>query len=131
MNRRSVSIQPYEFNSDFSAATPNDADKIAMTSADLAALLAETRESTAALVRDETLAAETARLHEVSENLREALTAIVNLAAFLERAAIDEHDRQIALSGVRRLATTLIDGQGELFAKSPPRSPLGNHSGRG
>lgn len=128
MRRRVEQLKPFSFESDFSAPRPGTPEQISLTSADLAALLAETREATAALVRDETLGAQAERLKSVSDDLKVALSAIVNLASLLEKAAIDEHDRQLALRSVQHIARTLVDGQGELFSKSPARSPLGNHS---
>jgi hypothetical protein len=46
------------------------------------------------------------------------MTRIVDLAAYLETAAIDEHDRQQAMENVRRIASTVLEGQGELFSES-------------
>jgi hypothetical protein len=128
MRRRIESLKPFPFESDFSAPKADDPNLITMSAMDLAALLADTRESTAALVRDETLSAESERIANVADNLKQALTAIVHLAAHLENAAIDEADRQQALHNVRRLASTLIEGQGELFTKNTAHSPVGNHS---
>ena len=128
MRRRIESLQPFPFESDFSVAKIETPEQITLSAGDLAALLADTRDSTAALVRDDTLSAQAEHLETISADLRQALSAIVNLAAHLESASIDEHDRRMALDNVRHLARTLIDGQGELFAKNTPRSPLSNHS---
>lgn len=128
MRRRIENLKPFPFESDFSAPNVDDPNLITMSAMDLAALLADARESTSALVRDETLSAETERISGIADSLKEALTAIVNLAAHLEKAAIDETDRATALHNVRRLASTLIEGQGELFTKNTAYSPLGNHS---
>ncbi|MCF6329440.1 MAG: hypothetical protein L3J02_06545 [Henriciella sp.] len=128
MRRRVQNLKPYALTSDFTAQNADDPDQITLTAADLAALLADTRESTAALVRDETLSAEAKRLEAVSTELRAALGAIADLAAHIEKAAIDEHDRNMALGNIRRIAATLIDGQGELFTKNTLRSQVGNHS---
>ena len=128
MRRRIENLKPFPFESDFSAPKPDDPNVITMSAMDLAALIADARDSTAALVRDETLSAESKRLASVADSLKDALTAIVNLAAHLENAAIDETDRATALHNVRRLASTLIEGQGELFTKNSTHSSLGNHS---
>ena len=128
MRRRVETLQPFRFESDFSANKTDVPEQVSLSAADLTALLAEARESTAALVRDDTLRAATEHLETISANLHDALSSIVRLAAHLENAAIDEQDRQTALDNIRHLARTLIDGQGELFAKSAPRSPVGNHS---
>jgi K+-sensing histidine kinase KdpD len=128
MRRRVEQLKPFRFESDFSAPSAPSDDTLTLTSADLAALLAETRQATADLVRNDTLGAEAERLNAISEDLKSALSAIVNLASLLEKAAIDEHDRRLALNSVQHIARTLVDGQGELFSKSAARSPLGNHS---
>lgn len=128
MRRRIENLKPFPFESDFSAPKADDPNLITMSAMDLAALLADARESTATLVRDETLSAESDRIANVADSLKDALTAIVALAAHLEKAAIDEADRAAALHNVRRLASTLIEGQGELFAKNTAHSSLGNHS---
>ncbi|MEM6535060.1 MAG: hypothetical protein AAF613_05400 [Pseudomonadota bacterium] len=129
MKRRIDTFRPFAFETSFQPAPKNDPEWLKMSTADLAALLAETREATAALVRDETLSAQTEHLQKISGQLRECLALIVNLAAHLESAAIDEHDRQNALANVRKLAQTLIAGQGELFTEDLSRSPVVNDSG--
>jgi len=91
---------------------------IILTADELAALLAETREGTAALVRDEALSAHTEQLQTVSEEMKAALGLVVDLASHLDTATLDEHDRTVALAKVRRLAATLIEGQADLFDKS-------------
>ena len=128
MKRQTQRLQPFPFESDFSAPQVEDDNLITMSANDLSVLLAETREGTANLVRDETLAAEAQRLQRVGEELRTALSTIVDLAGLLETAAIDAEDKSVALAKVRRLASTLIDGQGELFANSASYSSPGNHS---
>jgi len=128
MRRRIENLKPFPFESDFSAPKTDDPNLITMNAMDLAALLADARASTAALVRDETLSAESERIANVADSLKDALTAIVALAAHLEKAAIDETDRAAALHNVRHLASTLIEGQGELFTKNTAHSPVSNHS---
>lgn len=125
MKRRVEKLKPFAFSADFSAPAPETADTqdmINMTASDLAALLAEAREATAEMIRDETLHEHSERVDAISRELRVALGSIVELAAYLEKAAIDEHDRQTALESIRRIAGTLIDGQGELFTQSERRS---------
>lgn len=127
MKRQLTSLQPFPFASDFTVTpqAPETEESLNIKTEDLAALLNEARTSTAELVRDETLSAEAERLSKVSEHLTDALKLIVSLAELLESAAIDEQDRQVALENVRRLASSLIDGQTDMF--SGPSS-LGNHS---
>ncbi|MDJ0922593.1 MAG: hypothetical protein QNI84_15805 [Henriciella sp.] len=128
MKREIKKLQPFPFESDFSAPQPEVPDLVSMSAAELRALLAETRDGAVRILQDETLSAESERLQQVSEDLKQALATIVELATLLETAALSSEEKTIALSKVRRLAATLIDGQGELFANSTPHSPLGNHS---
>lgn len=120
MRRRVEKLKPFAFSADFGDAPEanTDPDMISLTAGDLAALLAEARESTAALVRDETLSEHAAKTEAIGHELRSALGSIVELASYLEKAALDEHDRQQALESIRHIAATLVDGQGELFTKS-------------
>ena len=128
MNRRIQSLSPYAFQSDFSSPAGNGPERISLSAEELAGLLADARQSAAELVREDSLRVEAERLAEISDQLRQALSAIVDLAAHLERANLDEHDRQTALKNIRQLASRLIDGQGELFPKGAARSSPGNHS---
>lgn len=117
MRRRIEKIEPYAFASDFSAPQPHVPETVSMTPQDLALLLSDAQAGGAAIARDDTLAEQAARLEQTSDDLRKVLAGIVDLAAHLEQAAIDESDRQAALERVRRLAAVVIDGQADLFAK--------------
>lgn len=115
MKRRVEKIEPYPFASDFSAPEPRDADTVAMTPQDLALLLSDAQASGASIARNDTLAEQAGTLAQASDDLKKVLASIVDLAAHLEQAAIDETDRQDALDRVRRLAAVVIEGQGDLF----------------
>ncbi len=115
MKRRVEKIQPYPFASDFSAPEPVDPDSVRMSPQDLALLLSDAQASGASIARNDALAAEASRLAQTSEDLKKVLAGIVDLAAHLEQAAIDETDRKDALDRVRRLAAVVIEGQGDLF----------------
>ncbi len=116
MKRRVEKIQPYPFASDFSAPDPDDDDTVRITTQDLALLLSDAQASGASIARNDALAAEASKLSQTSEDLRKVLAGIVDLAAHLEHAAIDETDRKDALDRVRRLAAVVIEGQGDLFS---------------
>jgi hypothetical protein len=117
--RRSIeNLKPFPFESDFSAPRKDDPEQITLSASDLATLLSETRKSTAELVRNDALAEQADTLSNVSGDLKSVMTRIVDLAAYLETAAIDEHDRQQAMENVRRIASTVLEGQGELFSES-------------
>ena len=117
MKRRIEKIEPYPFASDFSAPEPVSADAISMTTQELALLLSDAQAGGASIARNDALAEEADKLAKTSAELKKVLTGIVDLAAHLEHAAIDETDRQAALDRVRRLAAVVIEGQGDLFGE--------------
>lgn len=120
MKRQVARLTPFSFESDFTQPAPQEEahGDIVLTAEELAALLAETRESTADLVRDDTLSQHAMQMKSLSSEMKDALGLVVDLADHLETAGLNEHDRQAALEKVRRLAGTLIDGQADLFHKS-------------
>lgn len=115
MKRRIEKIEPFPFASDFSAPAPATRDKVELSTEDLAILLADAQASGAAIARNDALAEQADILSNTSQELKQVLTGIVDLAACLEQASIDEGDRQAALDRVRRLAAVVIDQQGDLF----------------
>ena len=115
MKRRVEKLAPYPFASDFSAPAPQSDETISMSPQDLALLLSDAQASGAAIARNDALAEQAERLANTSADLKKVLAGIVELAAHLEKAAIDDDDRQVALDRVRRLAAVVIEGQGDLF----------------
>ena len=115
MKRRVEKLAPYPFASDFSAPAPQADETISMSPQDLALLLSDAQASGAAIARNDALAEQAERLANTSADLKKVLVGIVELAAHLEKAAIDDDDRQVALDRVRRLAAVVIEGQGDLF----------------
>lgn len=115
MKRRIESLTPYPFASDFTAPSPKTRDTVQMSTDELALLLADAQASGAAIARNDALALEAEKLANTSSELKQVLTGIVDLAACLEKASIEEGDRQDALDRVRRLAAVVIDQQGDLF----------------
>lgn len=117
MKRRVEKIEPFPFASDFSAPAPDETDTVRMTPQDLALLLSDAQASGASIARNDALAAEASKLAQASDDLKKVLAGIVDLAAHLEHAAIDETDRKDALERVRRLAAVVVEGQGDLFRR--------------
>ena len=116
MKRRVEKLAPYTFASDFSAPAPQADETISMTPQDLALLLSDAQASGASIARNDALAEQAERLANTSSDLKKVLASIVDLAAYLEKAAIDDADRKVALERVRRLAAVVIEGQGDLFS---------------
>jgi len=117
MKRRIDKLEPYPFTSDFTVPKPTTTDAIEISPTDLALLLSDAQASGAAIARNDTLAAQAETLAATSADLKSALSGIVDLAAYLEKAALDESDRLEALDRVRRLAAVVIDQQGDLFGE--------------
>ncbi|MEO0450778.1 MAG: hypothetical protein AAFZ74_10725 [Pseudomonadota bacterium] len=117
MKRRIESLEPFPFQSDFSAPAPKPKDTISLNTEELALLLSDAQASGAAIARNDILAEHAERLEKTSSELKAVLSSIVDLAACLETAAINEKDRADALDRVRRLAAVVIDSQGDLFSE--------------
>lgn len=119
MTARAVkSVTPFEFRADFKAPQPVQADhedRISISIAELAALLEDTRSSTADLVRDEQVKLQADAMGASANGLKTALGHIVELAGVLENASLSDDAREDALKRVRHIAAELIDGQGDLF----------------
>lgn len=116
MKRRIEKLEPFPFASDFSAPAPKSDDTMQLSTTDLALLLSDAQASGASIARNDILAEQAERLAQTSSDLKTVLASIVDLAACLEQAAIDENDRSDALDRVRRLAAVVIEGQGDLFS---------------
>lgn len=117
MKRRVEKITPFPFASDFSAPAPDAPETVSMTPQDLALLLSDAQSSGASIARNDTLAEQAELLAKTSGDLKKVLIGIVDLAAHLQQAAIDENDRNEAMDRVRRLAAVVIEGQGDLFGE--------------
>lgn len=117
MRREIQRLTPFAFQSDFSApeASPKAVGDIILTADELSALLADTRQSTADLVRDDTLKTHAETMRKQTSELKSALSLVADLAQHLQAASLDEHDRKAAIEKVRRLASTLLEGQADLF----------------
>ncbi|MEM5518421.1 hypothetical protein WNY37_15805 [Henriciella sp. AS95] len=111
-----TTVTPFGFRSDFSA--PEDAQqetRISISVAELAALLEDTRQSTAALIRNEQVEQQAEAIRSTTQQLKAALAQIIDLAETLERIDLSEADRQDINTQVSRIASEMIDGQGNLF----------------
>ena len=114
-------VSPFEFRSDFTAPEPSaadDDDRISIRVSELAALLEDTRNSTAQMLRDEQIKAQAEAMTSTAKALKTALSQIIELAHTLENASLSEEIRDDALGRVRNIASELIDGQGNLFHSS-------------
>ena len=116
MKRRIESLIPYPFASDFSAPDCETRDTVQLSTKELALLLSDAQASGASIARNDTLAEQADKLSQASADLKQVLASIVDLAAHMETAAIDENDRVDALERVRRLAAVVIEGQADLFS---------------
>ena len=119
MTARSVkSVIPFEFRSDFEPPAPaqdEENNRLSISIAELAALLEDTRTSTANLIQDEQAKIQAEAMTASAQGLKTALSHIVELAGLLENASLSRDTKQDALKRVRHIAAELIDGQGDLF----------------
>ena len=117
MGRQIETLKPFPFASDFAPPAPEQEGALTLSAQELSTMIAEAQATAASLARDDTLAQQADALSRISGELKSVLAQIVELAAHLEQASIDEADRAQALDRVRRLAAIVIEGQGELFDK--------------
>ena len=125
MQRAVKSLQPFDFRSDFIAppepetpALPVE-EKIVLSAPDLAMLLTEARAEAHAAAMSLRHDEQNARLQQVTDNLKEALSNLVSLAGHLEASAYSDGFRETALRLVTATAQRIVDGQGDLFAQTP------------
>ncbi len=115
---RPATVTPFDFRSDFTAPEPPATDqdaRISISVAELAALLEDTRQSTAALILNEQVEQQTEAIRHTNEQLKAALAQIIQLAETLEKIDLSEADRSEVNTQVCRIASEMIDGQGNLF----------------
>jgi len=118
MTKSAQVLQAYPFSSQFETMPLSQPGEIRLSADELALLLQQNQQTTAELVRNEILQQTADQLDTVSKSLQASMADIVRLAAYLEKAGLDEIDRQQALDTVRNLASTLLRGQGELFPET-------------
>lgn len=113
----SATITPFDFRSDFAAPDPSAAgpERISISIAELAALLDDTRRSTAEAIRNEQVEAQNAAIAQTTEQLKSALAQIIRLAETIENIDFSEDDRASVTGQVCKIASEIIDGQGNLF----------------
>jgi len=118
MTRRPVSsLSAFDFKGDFSAQTPvNQADgTVAVSAAELAALLSDARAEGAASAKDEASDERTARLESISDQMRRALAELLKLAECLDQVKLPADAQTNARSLLSTACQMIIDGQGDLF----------------
>lgn len=123
MKRKISRITPFTLSSDFTAPEADKPDtlrpdEIRLGQVELATLLQQARTETADLIRNDILAQEADKLARISARFETALSQIIDLANHLESAHLAECDRIQALASVRKLASNLLDGQGDFFDKN-------------
>jgi len=117
MRRKIERLEPFSFQSDFTPAQPAPMEcgkTVHLSPEELSHLLAEARAQAVDETLKATLEMHREQLTSLSDKMIDALGVILRLGEYLERAAIDEYDRQQALTHIKALASTLLDGQGEL-----------------
>ena len=124
MRRAVKSLQAFDFRSDFTpqpepvVPAPPAEEKITLSAPDLAMLLTEARAEAHAAAMSLRNDEQNARLQQVTDQLKEALSNLVSLADHLEAGAYADGFRETALRLVTATAQRIVDGQGDLFAQS-------------
>ena len=116
MTQRAVrSIRAFEPRGDFSPPRADaPADTVAVSAAELAALLDDARQSAREQVeRTYTEAAD--RVQDTADQLARALDDILTLAEQLDRVKLQTEDRKRALALMRTACQHIVDGQQDLF----------------
>lgn len=112
---RSVSVQPFEFQADFSAPQPDAPGRAEMPAADFASLLAQARAEGIAEGRASAASEDADRMEAVAQKLRLALGDLLKLAEILEASATKDETGDEVRALIKAAAQRLIDGQGDLF----------------
>lgn len=126
MNRAVKSLQPFEFRSDFRAFANEDTapaeteaeGQITLTGHELAELLSFARSEGIAEALQLQNQEDSKRLSGVTSKLNEALANLVALAEHLENVGAGSDIADTSLQLINAAAKRIIDGQGDLFAKS-------------
>lgn len=113
----SVSIQPFEFQSDFSAPQKAEPGRVEMPAEDFASLLAQARAEGLIEGRASTASEEAERMDAASDKFRSALSDLLKLAEHLDASAGIGGAPEEIRALVKAAAQRLVDGQGDLFTK--------------
>lgn len=111
-----ASIQPFEFQSDFSPPKAEEPGRVEMRAEDFASLLAQARAEGLMEGRAITAKEEAARMESAAEKVGTALRDLVKLAEYLEAASGGGGAPSEVRALIKSAAQRLIDGQGDLFA---------------
>lgn len=114
MKRQIDSYRPFHFSPDFTSNT-NRETGIAMQQQDLIALISDTRQATADLVRQNAAAKTREDLERVNGQLQNALAAILRLTETINAPHFSARERDDAKAALGQIAAELVDGQDDLF----------------
>lgn len=119
MKRQVESFRPFHFSSDFTSDT-NRETGIAMQQQDLIALISDTRQATAELVRQNAATKTREDLERVNGQLQSALSAILKLTETINGSQFSVREREDAKAALGQIASELVDGQDDLFKQMTP-----------
>lgn len=114
MKRQVDSFRPFQFSPEFTSDA-NRETGIAMQQQDLIALISDTREATAELVRQNMAARTREDLERVNGQLQDALAAILKLTETINAPQFSARERNDAKAALGQIASELVDGQDDLF----------------
>jgi len=116
--RSTVSVQPFEFQSDFSAPKSVEPGRVELSAEDFASLLGQARAEGLMEGRAAAASEDAARMDAAAEKLNAALKDLVKLAEYLEASAGKDGAPAEVRALIKSAAKRLIDGQGDLFTPS-------------
>ncbi|MEL6829660.1 MAG: hypothetical protein AAFO63_05945 [Pseudomonadota bacterium] len=114
MRRKIENYRPFDFSPDFTPDA-NRGQSVTMQQQDLLALIADTREATAQLARNDVAQQARHDLERVITQQKGALKAVLALVEQLNQNELSRADRDEARAALKQIASTLVDGQHDLF----------------
>lgn len=111
-----VSIQPFEFQSDFSPPKQAEPGRVDMPAAEFALFLAQARADGFAEGRAASASEDADRMDAAADKFTSALKDLLELAEYLEAISGKDETPAPIRAIIQSAAQRLIDGQGDLFS---------------
>jgi len=117
----SITVQPFEFQSDFSAPKMEEAGRIDLPASDFVAFLAQARAE--GMVEGRAIAAteDAEKIKAAADRFTGALKDLIQLAEYLEFSSGEAGAPEAVRVLIKSAAQRLIDGQGDLFVEQVER----------
>jgi len=112
----SVTVQPFDFQSDFAAPKQAEPGRVELSAAEFASYLSQARAE--GLIEGQSAAAseDAARMDAAAQKFTAALRDLLKLAEHLDATSGADGTPDAVRALIKSAAQRLIDGQGDLFA---------------